>query len=47
MPTLRALRVLRTELEMPVLSSNLCLAWALTRTAAPELATASPDGLLG
>ena len=47
MPTLRALRVLRTELKLPVLSSNLSLAWALTRTAAPELAPATPDGLLG
>ena len=47
MPTLRALRVLRTELSLPVLSSNLSLAWALTRTAAPELAPLSPGGLLG
>ncbi len=47
MPTLRALRALRTELKLPVLSSNLCLAWALTRTAAPELTPATPGGLLG
>lgn len=47
MPTLRALRVLRAELSLPVLSSNLSLAWALTRTAAPELAPPSPAGLLG
>jgi maleate isomerase len=47
MPTLRALRTLRSELKLPVLSSNLSLAWALTRTAAPELAPATPAGLLG
>ena len=47
MPTQRALRALRSELNLPVLSSNLSLAWALTRTAAPELAPATPDGLLG
>lgn len=46
MPTLRALRTLRDELPLPVLSSNLCLAWALTREAAPELAPASPVALL-
>ncbi len=46
MPTLRALRALRSELKLPVLSSNLCLAWALTQTAAPELAPATPGGLL-
>ncbi len=42
MPTLRALRALRQETELPAISSNLCLAWALTRSAAPELAPASP-----
>jgi len=47
MPTLRALRRLRTELALPVLSSNLSLAWALTRMAAPELAPPSPGDLLG
>jgi maleate isomerase len=47
MPTLRALRTLRSELELPVLSSNLSLAWALTQAAAPELAPATPGGLLG
>jgi maleate isomerase len=47
MPTLRALRTLRDECALPVLSSNLCLAWALTRRAAPELAPATPSGLLG
>jgi maleate isomerase len=46
MPTLRALRLLNTETELPALSSNLSLAWALTRTAAPELAPATPVGLL-
>jgi maleate isomerase len=46
MPTLRALRVLRTEMPLPVLSSNLCLAWALTRSVAPELAPPDPAGLL-
>lgn len=47
MPTLRALRVLRGESHRPVLSSNLCLAWALLVAAAPELAPASPGDLLG
>ena len=47
MPTLRALRVLCAESLLPVLSSNLSLAWALTRTAAPELAPPSPGRLLG
>ncbi|MEO8445295.1 MAG: hypothetical protein ABI567_09850 [Gammaproteobacteria bacterium] len=42
MPTLRALQLLRGEIPLPVLSSNLCLAWALTRTVAPELAPPSP-----
>ena len=52
MPTLRALRTLRGEAgrnrpaSKPVLSSNLCLAWALLRSAAPELAPAAPMGLL-
>ena len=32
---------------MPVLSSNLCLAWSLVQTVAPELAPTSPElGLL-
>ena len=47
MPTLRALRALRRETTLPVLSSNLCLAWALLREVAPELAPATPAGLLG
>jgi maleate isomerase len=46
MPTLRALRSFREETAMPVLSSNLCLAWALVQTVAPELAPATPGGLL-
>lgn len=46
MPTLRALRTLRKELAVPILSSNLCLAWALTQTVAPELVPGTPDGLL-
>lgn len=47
MPTLRALRILKAESQLPVLSSNLSLAWALTRVAAPELASSSPQQLLG
>ncbi len=47
MPTLRALRSLRAETTLPALSSNLSLAWALTRAAAPELAPPAPVGLLG
>lgn len=46
MPTLRALRTLGAETELPILSSNLSLAWALTRAAAPELATSSPQQML-
>jgi len=46
MPTLRALRTLGAETQMPVLSSNLSLAWALTRLAAPELAPSLPQQLL-
>lgn len=46
MPTLGALRRLRTRGGLPVLSSNLCLAWALLRAAAPELAGESPLTLL-
>jgi maleate isomerase len=42
MPTLAALRVLRETGSRPVLSSNLCLAWALLAVAAPELAPATP-----
>jgi len=46
MPSLRALRILRSETALPVLSSNLCLAWALVREVAPELAPATPMELL-
>lgn len=46
MPTLRALRTLRRELPMPVISSNLCLAWALLHSAAPDLAPRRPQDLL-
>ena len=46
MPTLAALRVLKAEGSLPVLSSNLCLAWALLREAALELAPPTPGGLL-
>ena len=46
MPTLRALRVLRAENRLPAISSNLCLAWALTGIAAPELAPPEPRPLL-
>ncbi len=42
MPTLRALRTFGGEAGMPVVSSNLCLAWALTRSVAPEVAPPSP-----
>ncbi|MFO1425431.1 MAG: hypothetical protein U1F11_00345 [Steroidobacteraceae bacterium] len=46
MPTLAALRAFRNETAVPVLSSNLCLAWALLQTVAPELAPTAPGGLL-
>lgn len=46
MPTLKALRTLTTESDLPVLSSNLSLAWAMTCVAAPELAPPSPQDLL-
>jgi maleate isomerase len=46
MPTLRALRQFASECSVPVLSSNLCLAWALLRRAAPELSPATPAALL-
>ena len=47
MPTIRALEVLHQEGGLPVISSNLCLAWAMLRVAAPELAPPTPMGLLG
>jgi len=43
MPTLAALRRWRTESRVPVLSSNLCLAWALLRVVDPQLALAPTD----
>ena len=46
MPTLRALKTFAAETERPILSSNLSLAWALARTAAPELAPSSPQQML-
>jgi maleate isomerase len=48
MPTLRALRRWRSERgdNPPVLSSNLCLAWALLQHAAPELAPPNPAPLI-
>ena len=46
MPTLAALRSARGELPIPVISSNLCLAWALLRAADPARAPAAPQALL-
>ncbi|MEO7385342.1 MAG: hypothetical protein ABIX37_00235 [Gammaproteobacteria bacterium] len=46
MPTLRAIDTLSKEMEIPVLSSNLCLAWELTRRVAPELAPSQPSLLM-
>ncbi len=46
MPTLAALRRWRSDSDMPVLSSNLCLAWALLRAVDPALAGHSPTALL-
>lgn len=46
MPTLRALRAFARTEPRPVLSSNLCLAWALYRAARPDLAPATPLDLL-
>lgn len=46
MPTLQALRILQKEIALPVIASNLCLAWALIRAAAPALAPAMPGRLL-
>lgn len=46
MPTLAALRRWRSESSLPVLSSNLCLAWALLRAVDPALAGHSPTALL-
>ncbi|MFM7707619.1 MAG: hypothetical protein ACKO9D_06300, partial [Gammaproteobacteria bacterium] len=46
MPTLRALRRRRASDSLPVLSSNLCLAWALWRAVAPSEAPLTPLDLL-
>ncbi|MBM4216057.1 MAG: hypothetical protein FJ173_07800 [Gammaproteobacteria bacterium] len=46
MPTLRALRILRDELPIPVISSNLCLAWGLLHAASRDLAPPQPHALL-
>lgn len=46
MPTVAALRAVRPSAAIPVISSNLCLAWALLRRAAPDLAPAQPTDLL-
>lgn len=46
MPTLRALSTAHRELPIPVISSNLCLAWMLLRAAAPECAPSTPQLLL-
>ena len=54
MPTLRALRAWGAAAPSagpapaapPALSSNLCLAWALLRSAAPAMAPTTPQGLL-
>ncbi|MBM4197522.1 MAG: hypothetical protein FJ197_10595 [Gammaproteobacteria bacterium] len=46
MPTLRALRAVVTELPVPVISSNLCLAWALLAAADPDNAPERPAQLL-
>jgi maleate isomerase len=46
MPTVAALRTLPRGSATPVISSNLCLAWALLRRAAPELAPRLPNELL-
>jgi maleate isomerase len=46
MPTLRAIRTLGSETGIPVLSSNLSLAWALTMIVSPEQAPHLPQDLL-
>lgn len=46
MPTVRALRAFAPQARVPVLSSNLCLAWALGHVVAPELTPELPAGLL-
>lgn len=46
MPTLRALRIAGRELPIPVISSNLCLGWALLRVALADAAPGQPQELL-
>ena len=46
MPTLKAIRTLGSETGIPVLSSNLSLAWALTMIVSPEQAPHLPQDLL-
>ena len=46
MPTLAALNRWHAESPKPVLSSNLCLAWALLRAVDPTIAGPSPISLL-
>ena len=46
MPTLRAIRTLGSETGIPVLSSNLSLAWALTMIVSPDQAPHLPQDLL-
>lgn len=46
MPTLAALSLLKAELALPVLSSNLCLAWAMLAEGLPAAAPAGPTDLL-
>lgn len=46
MPTLAALQRWTVESSVPVLSSNLCLAWALVRAVDPQRAGPAPPSLL-
>jgi maleate isomerase len=46
MPTIGALRALRSNVSLPVLSSNLCLAWALLTLGAPQIAPRTPLELI-
>ena len=46
MPTLKAIRTLGSETGIPVLSSNLSLAWALTKIVSPEQTPHLPQDLL-
>jgi maleate isomerase len=46
LPTIKALRAVRDATPIPVVSSNLCLAWALLRVVAPEMTPPHPADLL-